>query len=120
MAWLIVMTAGVLIALALGNTIALLATIAVGALGGLLVLRAAAQTLARSPSAARMPYAQRPVLAADGTPRQALVVPAESVDGYQTVLTIDGYALIDAEGNVVYMLGSARHTQASEPVTVTI
>ena len=122
MAWLIVMAAGVLIALALGNMLALLATIAVGALGGLLVLRAAWPAPARSPSAApaSAPRAQRAIQAADGTPRQALIVPAESVDGYQTVLTIDGYALIDAEGKVVYMLGRAAHTHASEPVTVTV
>ena len=122
MAWLIVMAAAVLIVLALGNTIALLVTIVVGMLGGLLILRATAWMPARSRSAAAAsaPRAQGAVLSADGTVRQALLVPAESVDGYQTVLTVDGYALIDAEGKIVYMLGGAHHTQASEPVTVII
>ena len=65
---------------------------------------------------------QRSVVLDDGTERQALIVPAAAVDGYQTVLTIDGYALVNAEGRAVYALNRQSHTQASEsePVVVTI
>jgi hypothetical protein len=56
----------------------------------------------------------------DGTARQALVVPARAVVGYQTVLTIDGYALVNTEGRVVYALNRESQAQTSEPVVVTI
>ncbi len=123
MAWLLVVSTGLLVALALGNTIVLLFTLVMAALVGLLLR---GQTLARvfsqpiSAAAAEAPRAQRGVWTADGTARQALVVPATAVDGYQTVLTIDGYALVNAEGRVVYALNSESHAQASEPVVVTI
>ena len=64
--------------------------------------------------------AQRSVVLADGTARQALVMPAAAIDGYQTVLTINGYALVNAEGRVVYALNRESQAQASEPVVVTI
>jgi hypothetical protein len=119
LAWLIVIATGALIALALGNTIVLLATLLVG-----LALRALAPAspIARSASsgAAGSPRAQRAVQAADGTIRQALLVPAEAVEGYQTVLTIDGYVLVNAEGQVVHALSRAAPAEASEPVVVTV
>jgi hypothetical protein len=36
------------------------------------------------------------------------------------VLTIDGYALINAEGRVVYALNRELHANTDEPVRVTI
>ncbi len=48
------------------------------------------------------------------------MLPVAAVDGYQTVLTIDGYALINAEGRVVYALSREAHAETSEPVVVTI
>jgi hypothetical protein len=56
----------------------------------------------------------------DGTLRQALVVPATATEGYQVVLTIDGYALINDEGRVVCALNRVAHTPTSEPVVATI
>src|SRR5689334_6804100 len=97
--WLLVFIAGLLGALTLGNTFGLLSTLAMAALVVVLMLRGQASALAASPpvlvDGATEPRAQRGVLAADGTARQALVVPAAAVDGYQTVLTIDGYALVN-------------------------
>jgi hypothetical protein len=124
MAWLLAVGAGVLVALALGNTMALLSTLAIAALVGLLLLHGLAPARVSSqPARARVavaPREQRVVWAADGTARQAQVVPVAGIDGYQTVLTVDGYALVDAEGRVVCALNRASHAQASEPVVVTI
>ena len=125
MAWLVVI-AGLLAALALGNTLVMLSTFAVAAVVGWLLLCGLAIAPASSPvvavGAARAPRAQRTITAADGVARQALVVPAAAVDGYQAVLTIDGYALVNAEGRAVYALNRYSHTGASEsdPVVVTI
>ena len=47
---------------------------------------------------------QRTVYTADGEARAALVVPVEATEGYQTVLTSDGYALVNDTGQVVYTL----------------
>src|SRR5688500_16306545 len=89
MAWLLVVSAGLLVALALGNIIVLLSTLAIAALVGLL-LRGQAPALASSQPvsahAAGASRAQRGVWMADGTARQALVVPTTAVDGYQAVL----------------------------------
>ena len=124
MAWLLVFIAGLLVALTLGNTLALLSALAIAALVVVLLLRrqapAAAASAPVAADAARSPRAQRSVSAADGTVRQALVVPAAAVDGYQTVLTIDGYALVNAEGRVVYGLNRQPADYVSEPVVVTV
>ena len=124
MAWLLVVSVGLLVALALGNPIVLLSTLAMAALAGLLLLRGQAPARASSQpvsaEAAGAPRAQRSVWAADGTARQAQLVPAAAIDGYQTVLTIDGYALVNAEGRVVFALNRESHAQTSEPLVVTI
>ena len=123
-AWVIVLVAAVLIALALGNTIVLLAALIAALLSGWLLLRGQAPTLVSAqPVSAHTTgaaHAQRSVVLADGTARQALVVSATAVDGYQTVLTINGYALVNAEGRVVYALNREAHAPTSEPVVVTI
>ena len=123
-AWLIVIVAAVLIALALGSTIVLLVALIVALPSGWLLLRGQVPALVASqPVAANVDGAartQRSVVLDDGTERQALIVPAAAVDGYQTVLTIDGYALVNAEGRAVYALNRQTQASESEPVVVTI
>jgi hypothetical protein len=123
-AWLLVIIATLLVALAVGNTIALLAALTAALLSGWLLLRGHAPSLVSSPQVSvhidGSARAQRSVVLADGTARQALVVPANAIEGYQTVLTINGYALVNAEGRVVYALSRESHAPASEPVVVTI
>jgi hypothetical protein len=124
MAWLLAVSIGMVIALALGNTIVLLAALIAALLSGLLLLRgqvpASASSQPAVTEAAGVPRAQRGVWTADGTLRQAQVLPVAAVAGYQTVLTLDGYALINAEGRIVYALNRESHAQTSEPVVVTI
>jgi hypothetical protein len=50
------------------------------------------------------PMAQRIISSADGATQPALIVPIERNDGYEMVLTVDGYRLIDDVGRVVYTL----------------
>src|SRR5690242_8717297 len=116
MAWLLVVSIGLMglvVALALGSTILLLGTLAAALLSGWLLQRRQASALVTSPPTSTetsgVPRVQRAVWAADGTLRQAQVLPVAAVDGYQTVLTIDGYALVNAEGRVLYALSSESH-----------
>jgi hypothetical protein len=123
MAWLLVVGISLLAGLALGNTIVLLAALTAALLSGWLLRRQVPALASSSPgstNATSVPRAQRGVWTADGTQRQAQVLPVSAVDGYQTVLTIDGYALVNAQGRVVYALGSELYAQTSEPVVVTI
>jgi len=50
------------------------------------------------------PMAQRTVATPEGFEQAALVIPIERNDGYEMVLTADGYKLVDAAGRVVYAL----------------
>ena len=128
-AWLLI-AAGILGGLAFGNTLVLFAMLAAAAVVGLVLLRGQTAVSASSQSAVpplagasrigRVPRAQRSVMLADGAVRQALVVPAAAVDGYQAVLTVDGYALVNTEGQIVYALSREASAPASEPVMVTI
>lgn len=124
MVWLVVVSVGLVVALALGNTILLLGALAAALLSGWLLLRGQAPALVSSPTASTdtsgVPRVQRGVWSVDGTLRQAQVLPVPAVDGYQTVLTIDGYALVNAEGRVVYALSREAHADTSEPVVVTV
>ena len=123
-AWLVVIIVVVLVALAVGNTIALLAALAVALVGGWVLLRGQAPVAVPTPQVAAhtggLARAQRGVVLADGTVRQALVVPVATVDGFQTVLTINGYALVNAEGRVVYALSRESPVPVDEPVVVTV
>lgn len=86
------------------------AALALGAalLGGL----ALSQTRAlRQPAPARaaarpaLPATeQRTVYTPDGAERRAVVVQGAQTDGYELVLTVEGYALVDEFGKVVYRL----------------
>jgi len=124
LAWLLVVSAGLLVALALGNTIVLLSTLTAVLLSSWLLLRGQSPELASfapvSTDAVGTARVQRAVWTADGMQRQAQVLPVAAVDGYQAVLTIDGYALINAEGQVVYTLNRQSQAQTREPVVVTI
>src|SRR5688572_20588911 len=128
-AWLLI-AAGLLGALVFGNTLVLLAIFAAALVAGLVLLRGQATVPASSQTQAAQvagavytagkPRAQRSVMLVDGAVRQALVVPAAAVDGYQSVLTVDGYALVNADGRIVYALSRVAPVQASQPVVVTI
>ncbi len=90
---------------------ALVATAALALLAGLTALgQARAQrrrTIAarsRVARAAIQPAAQRTVYAADGSTRQALLVPIPQTDDFELVLTVEGYALVDESGRVVYRM----------------
>jgi hypothetical protein len=124
MAWLFGVSVGLLVALALENTIVLLAALTAALLSSWLLLGgqapARASSQPASADAAGPPRAQRDVWTTDGTLQQAQVVSVAAVDGYQTVLTIDGYALVNAEGRVVYALNRESQAQTSKPVVVTI
>jgi hypothetical protein len=124
MVWLLVVSIGLVIALALGNTLLLVGALAAALLSGWLLLRRQAPAQVSSPPPAigtgSVPRTLRGVWSADGTLLQAQVLPVEAVEGYQTVLTINGYALVNAEGRIVYPLSRGSHADASEPVVVTI
>ena len=124
MAWLLVVSVGLVVALALGNTILLLGMLIAALLSGWLLLGGQAPALVSSPPTSTdtsgVSRVQRDVWAADGMLRQAQVLPVAAVDGYQTVLTIDGYALVNAEGRVVYALSRESHAETSEPVVVSV
>ncbi|HEU5103135.1 MAG TPA: hypothetical protein VFU22_29140 [Roseiflexaceae bacterium] len=122
--WLIASTAAMLIALALGYTLMLWAIVVIAALSGVLLLGGGASARAAGQpapaGAGQAPQAQREVWKTDGTIQQALIVPAQATEGYQTVLTIDGYVLVNAEGQVVYALNREARAAASDPVVVTV
>ncbi|GAB4197643.1 MAG: hypothetical protein OHK0022_16100 [Roseiflexaceae bacterium] len=90
---------------ALAATLALALLIGLAALGQSRALRR--RTIAarsRVAQAAIQPVAQRTVYAADGSTRQALLVPIPQTDDFELVLTVEGYALVDESGRVVYRL----------------
>jgi hypothetical protein len=123
LAWMLIGGLAVVAALGLGNIVVLLAALAAALLSSWLVFRQAPALAALRPDATDgtvEPRVQCDVWLADGTPRQALVVPAAAVNGYQTVLTIDGYALVNTEGRVVYAFSREAQAQTDEPVVVTI
>ena len=78
------------------------AAIALPGVRGLLLPATAAQPAAEVVSWPAVE--QRAVYAADGIARAAIVVPAASAAGYQTVWTSEGYALVDAAGKIVHAL----------------
>jgi hypothetical protein len=50
------------------------------------------------------PSPRRTIYTTDGTAREAFVVPVQGIAGYQTVMTADGYVLVNDESQVVYTL----------------
>lgn len=102
--------AGLLLLAVLLPLAALAATLTLALLVGLTVvgqIRAQRRTLAARSRATRagiQPAAQRTIYAADGSTRQALLVPIPQTDDFELVLTIEGYALVDESGRVVYRM----------------
>jgi hypothetical protein len=47
---------------------------------------------------------RRSVIALDGSEHTAIVMPVESADGYQMVLTAEGFGLADEGGKVIYRI----------------
>jgi hypothetical protein len=70
----------------------------------LLISRAPAAAQRRPAHIAWQPMAQRTIVTADGAEQSALVAPIGESDGYEMVLTIDGYKLVDQAGRVMYTL----------------
>jgi hypothetical protein len=109
---------GWLAAIALGALVAVLNIYAGLLLMALAVVGAAAfalprarapqqQSIVEDPATVGMRWpssVQRTIYTADGEARAAFVVPTQAAEGYQSVLTPDGYMLVNHEGQVVYRL----------------
>jgi hypothetical protein len=110
MAWLLAVVCGLLVAVLNIYAGALLIVLPTLMIAGFALPNG--RTVQPAPAVARSaparivwaPMAQRSISTADGAERQALVVPSQQADGYQMVLTTDGYALVDDQGQVVYTL----------------
>jgi hypothetical protein len=99
----LVLTGAAYLVAGLGAALAValaLPALLVAGLGGAARTRRAARRVA--PSAGR---AQRAVLLADGSARQAIVVPLERPQSEQLVLTAEGYLLLNAEGRPIHRIG---------------
>ena len=64
----------------------------------------AARREPRAADTTRTPSPRRTIYGADGTEQEAFVVPVQGIDGYQTVLTAEGYMLVNDHGEIVYTL----------------
>ena len=111
MIWLSAVALGVLIAAVTGSPVILLVAVSIAlastiALASISVLGAsvANRTPAASAGIAWAPMPQRSISIAEGVTQSALVVPIKRADGFEMVLTVDGYMLIDQTGQVVYRL----------------
>jgi hypothetical protein len=67
-------------------------------------LPASVASYSAPPRAAWQPMEQRTIATAEGVEQTALVIPIEQAAGYEMVLTVDGYKLVDGTGRVVYAL----------------
>jgi hypothetical protein len=106
--WLIVIALGTLVAvfnMYVGVLLIMLASLG----GAMLVLPRI--SLAQQPSVTQEPASgaatwpstvQRTVYTTAGTTHSAFVVPVQGIEGYQTVLTRDGYRLVNDAGQIVY------------------
>jgi len=105
MVWLSAVALGVLVA-AIAGSLMILLVVASIALASIIALGAGVASGAPSASAriAWVPVPQRSVSIAEGVTQSAQVVPMKRADGYEMVLTVDGYMLIDQTGQVVYRL----------------
>jgi hypothetical protein len=105
MLWLSAVVLGVLAAAITGSLVILLVVASV-ALASIIAMGAGVANRRSSASAriAWVPMPQRSISTADGVTQSALVVPIKRADGYEMVLTVDGYMLIDQTGQEVYRL----------------
>lgn len=108
LAWLSAVALSALIAAIIGSTAALLVagSIVLAGIAGMIMLGVGTANRAPSGSARIVwaPVPQRSITTAEGTSQSALVVPIERNDGFEMVLTVEGYKLIDEVGQVVYTI----------------
>lgn len=98
---------GILVALVTGHiAVLLVALVVAGITTALWMQPSAAQHEQAAPvrAAALTPVRQRTITTADGTVRAAIALDLPADESYTTVLTRDGYALVNREGQVVYTL----------------
>ena len=107
--WAIATTLAVVVAVF--NAYAGLALLLLAAVGGAALARSSGipslEAARQEPGAARRAWTSSPrrtIYAADGAEQVAFVVPAQSADGYQAVLTAEGYMLVNDDGEIVYTL----------------
>lgn len=96
---------GILVALVTGHIAVLLGALIVAVLAiALWAQPYAAQREHVEPvrTAALEPVRQHTIATADGTLRAAIALDVPADEGYTTVLTRDGYALVNREGQIVY------------------
>ena len=101
--WLSIVAFSLLIAAINGYTILVLLASAI-AVASIIILGTHTTKRKLTNQIAWQPVAQRMILTDDGATQSALVAPIERHDGYEMVLTIEGYKLIDRAGQVVYTL----------------
>ena len=101
--WLGVVVFSLLLAAINGYTALVLIAGAI-AVAGILVLGTAGTGRRPAARVIWQPVEQRAISGAEGVTQPALVAPIERSDGYEMVLTIEGYKLIDEAGRVVYSL----------------
>jgi hypothetical protein len=101
--WLSIVAFSLLIAAINGYTILLLLAGAI-AVASIIILGTYTTNRKLTARVIWQPMAQRTISSAAGTEQPALVASIERDDGYQMVLTVEGYKLIDEAGQVVYTL----------------
>ena len=101
--WLSIIAFGLLIAAINGYTALLLITGAI-AVASVIVMGTYTTNRKLVTRVVWQPMAQRTISDAEGATQSALVAPIERGDGYEMVLTVEGYKLIDQAGQVVYTL----------------
>jgi hypothetical protein len=108
--WLVLLALGALVT-ALNIYVGLLFTLLVAIGGAALVAPSRLPRLwpagraRRARRVALAPSPRRIVYTADGNDQVAFVVPVQGAEGYQAVLTSEGYKLVNSNGEIVYTLG---------------
>ena len=103
MIWLSVVAFSLLIAAINGYT-AIMLIIGAIAVASIIVLGTYTTNRRLAARVIWQPMAQRTISNVEGATQSALVAPIERSDGYEMVLTVEGYKLIDEAGQVVYTL----------------
>jgi hypothetical protein len=101
--WLSIVAFSLLFAAITGYTIVLLLA-AVFVVASIIVLGTYTTNRRLAARITWQPVAQRTISTAEGVTQSALVTPIERKDGYEMVLTVEGYKLIDQSGKVVHTL----------------
>ena len=101
--WLSIVAFSLLIAAINGYTILVLLASAI-AVASIIILGTYTTSRKRVARVTWQPVAQRTISSAEGAMQSALVAPIERDDGYEMVLTVEGYKLVDRSGQIVYTL----------------